>query len=69
MDRNRKRAVIGRRPGITSATTDLEIIVDLSRTTSAPSAHWARTSGPPSPAAKKLGLRHFWETRAGPLFT
>jgi hypothetical protein len=35
-----------RRPGITSATTDLEI-VDLSRTMSAPPVHWARTSGPP----------------------
>lgn len=48
-----------RRPGVTSATTDLEM-VDLSRTMSAPSAHWTRTRWSPSPAAKKLGLRHLW---------
>lgn len=34
-----------RRPGVTGATTDLKI-VDLSRTMSAPPAHWARMSGP-----------------------
>lgn len=50
-----------RRPAITGATTDLEI-VDLSRTMSTPSAHWAL---PQSPAAKKLGLGHLWETRLG----
>jgi hypothetical protein len=55
-----------RRPAITSATTDLEI-VDVSRTMSRLLIGRGRVV-PQSPAAKKLGLRHRWEARLGPLF-
>lgn len=53
-----------RRPGVTSATTDLEM-VDLSRTMSAPSAHWARTSGPPAQQLRNLAFVTFGGARLG----
>lgn len=55
-----------RRPGVTSATTDLEM-VDLSRTMSAPSAHWTRTSGPPAQQLRNLAFVTFGGSSAGPL--